>query len=101
MRLLKTPVLLAAACCVIAALASSQTNGRIEQRQRHLALKGPESPQELMQAKTIREAKVGKVPNGALRAAIEQKARISGKATCSTQTSSTRPSLRLRTAKVR
>ncbi|MES2683635.1 MAG: hypothetical protein V4650_08980 [Pseudomonadota bacterium] len=80
MRLLKTPVLLAAACCVIAAVASSHTNARIEQRQRHLALKGPESPQALMQAKTIREAKVGKVPAGALRAAIEQKARIAGKA---------------------
>ena len=80
MRLFQTPVLLAATCCVLAAIASSQTNGRIEQRQRHLALRGPESPQELMQAKNLRENKVGQVPKGALRAAIEQKARIAGKA---------------------
>ncbi|MES2885849.1 MAG: hypothetical protein V4709_13660 [Pseudomonadota bacterium] len=80
MRLLQTPVLLAAACCVLAAIASSQVNDKIEQRQRHLALRGPESPQELMQAKNLRENKVGQVPKGALRAAIEQKARIAGKA---------------------
>ena len=80
MRLIHTPLLVAAACCVLAAFAATQSNARIEQRARHLALKGPESPQELMQAKTIREAKVGKVPAGALRAAVEQKARIAGKA---------------------
>ncbi len=80
MRLLKTPILLAAACCVLAAVAASQTNARIEQRQRHLALKSPESPQALMQAKTVRANKVGVVEPGAMSAVLAQKARIAGKA---------------------
>ena len=80
MRLSQAPILCAIACCVLAAVAASQSNDRIEQRARHLALKGPESPQELMQAKNLRENKVGKVPPGALRAAIAQKAAITGKA---------------------
>jgi len=80
MRLFQTPVLLAAACCALVTIAASQTHSKIEQRQRHLALRGPEGPQELMQAKNLRENKVGKVPAGALRQAIEQKALITGKA---------------------
>ncbi len=80
MRLIHPPLLIAAVCCVLAAVAATQTNARVEQRARYLALKGPESTQELMQAKTVRANKVGVVEPGAMSAVLKQKARIAGKA---------------------
>jgi hypothetical protein len=74
------PAVLAAFCCLAVATAAIESNARQAQRARHLALKQPENPGALMQAKMVRENKVGTIPKGALRAAVEQKARIAGKA---------------------
>jgi len=74
------PAALAAVCCLAAGLAAEHHNERLERRARHAMLKQPEHPGALMQAKNLRESKVGVVPKGALRAAVEQKAEITGKA---------------------
>lgn len=80
MRSLQLPVVLAAACCAVVTVVASQIVSPAERRATLLAHGGPEQPAELMQAKNLRENKVGIVPKGALRAAVEQKARIAGKA---------------------
>jgi len=74
------PAALAVTCCVLAGVASHQMTERYERRARILALKQPESPAALMQAKTVRANKVGVVEPGAMSAVLQQKARIAGKA---------------------
>lgn len=83
MRSLPLPVVLATVCCAVVAFAASQLvppSERLAQRLAQARLNGPESPRELMQAKDVRYAKTGVVPTGAVRAAMQQKARIAGKA---------------------
>jgi len=80
MRLNQTSALLALTCTLLVGVAAQQSADKAELHRRHAALRGPESPQALMQAKNLRESKVGQVPQGAFRRAIEQKARIAGKA---------------------
>lgn len=80
MRVFNTPAVLAVVCAALVATAALQHHQASERRASRLALKAPESPIALMQAKTVRANKVGVVEPGAMSAVLAQKARIAGKA---------------------
>lgn len=82
MRLLRLPPTLGAALCsLLLVTATLQSRPAQETRQQRLtAHRSAETPAQLMQAKDVRHRKAGAVPEGAVRSALAQKARIAGKA---------------------